>query len=183
MKQIRIDPQVAAVLDATARLSGLEGFTKYNIVLRRLLNLPDETLIPQGPGDSVERTGDGTFHRAVTIDEMVLDTTLKGTKPQRWVDPRGDAKKVEHWADVVVCTAEWLVENGMVTDDQPPIMGLRRHPLLSRSREKLVHPDVARQVCDDWWVETWGNVNTKARNLRRLLGSVGENSRDFKVII
>ena len=182
VKKIDIDDQVAAVLDAAAKISGFGGLNRYNIVLRRLLDLPGDQA---GPADqSVYFEADSSSAgRAFGIDEMVLDVTLKGAKPRRWVGPKGETKEIEHWAEFVACAAEWLITTGLVATDQPPIAGYRKHPLLSQSRQKLGHPDPARRVGDGWWVETWGNINTKARNLRRLVLAVGFDPRGFRAIV
>ena len=172
-RTILVDDQVWAVVSTTAKLSN----TKPNDVIRGALGLPVKY---EGMASSEDSQVD--LHRKVTIDEMVLDHNLKGTKPLIWHGPAGTERDVSSWAEVIVTTAEWLIDTDRVNGDLPSIDGMRKHPLISTDRRMLSHPTQAKQV-GQWWVETWGNVNTKGRNLRRLLRSAGVDPVGFTVTL
>ena len=172
-KNLLVDDEVWAVITAAARVSNV----KRNDVLRSALGLSNKY------GSFItSEGGEEGLHRRVTIDDMVFDHTLKGTKPMTWHGPDGAKRDVSSWAEVIAATAEWLVSNGRVNGDMPPTGGMRKYPLISTNRNSLSHSAQAKQV-GEWWVETWGNVNTKGRNLRRLLRSVGVNPAEFAVTL
>jgi hypothetical protein len=179
---VLLDDEVIRMLDTAAMVAGLQGPGRYNAVVRRLLKLPDFGSRSDGPSEvsGGEKGGDG-LERICSIDEIVLDQTLRGSKPTFLYGPDGESEKLVHWSDVLTGVANWLVQNGHVTEDLPPITGYRRHPLISKDRAKLAHPDVGREVHDGWWIETWGNVNTKGRNLRRLLLAADVDPTQFRV--
>ena len=170
---ILVDDQVWAVVKAAAKLSN----TKPNDVIRSALGLPSKYEVTATYEDS-----QGDLHRTVTIDNMVLDHNLKGTKPLMWHGPEGAERDVSSWAEVILATAEWLIDAHRVNGDLPSVDGMRKHPLISTNRSMLSHPTQAKQV-GQWWVETWGNVNTKGRNLRRLLRSAGVDPVGFTVTL
>lgn len=170
---ILVDDQVWAVVRSAANLSN----TKPNDVIRSALDLPSKYEVTATYEDS-----QGDLHRRVTIDEMVFDHNLKGTKPLIWHAPKGAERDVSSWAEVFVATAEWLIDADRVNSDLPQIDGMRKHPLISTNRDLLSHPGQAKQA-GEWWVETWGNVNTKGRNLRRLLRAAGADPAEFTVTL
>ncbi len=182
---VLLDDEVIRMLDIGAMVAGIkEGPGRYNAVVRRLLKLPDFGSKADEQSEALVRAheDDGTG-RICSIDELVLDQTLRGSKPTFLYGPDGKSEKLVHWSDLLSGVANWPSQNGHVTEDLPPTSGYRTHPLISKDRAKLSHPDVAREVHNGWWVETWGNVNTKGRNLRRLLLAADVDPSQFRVAV
>lgn len=106
------------------------------------------------------------------------------TKPAALYYPDGTQKAVRTWKEVVIAVVDWGLERGLIKDDAP-MEGKRTYPLVSRSRSKLSqthgNPDNYLSVVEGWWVDTWGNVNTKARNLIAICKDMGTDPSEFRV--
>ena len=106
------------------------------------------------------------------------------TKPSMVYYPDGSKAFVRTWKDVVIKFVHWGIERDLIEDDAP-MMGRRSYPLVSRDRSKLSqthgNPDNYLAQIDGWWFDTWGNVNTKARNLIALSKAMGTDPSEFRV--
>ncbi len=108
------------------------------------------------------------------------------TKPATIYYPDGSHEFVRTWKDVVLKVVGWGLKKDLIRDDAPT-EGRRRHPLVSRSKMNLSHthgnPENDLAQIDGWWVDTWGNVNTKARNLIAVCRSTGTDPSKFRVVL
>ncbi|MDF1500087.1 MAG: hypothetical protein P1P76_06445 [Anaerolineales bacterium] len=108
------------------------------------------------------------------------------TKPRRVHLPDGSSKQVKAWKEVVVEIVGWMIGEGYIIDDVP-VTKRRKYPLVSKVKDKLSknhgNPESYIAEYESWWIDTWGNVNRKARNLIAICRSVDVDPSDFVVVL
>lgn len=154
--------------------------------LQRLIRaLADEgsSVIPEISGE----VKDVSKQEKADKDLNLLDLDygdFRFTKPSRVFLPDGSTNYVKTWKDAVVMIIGWMIEEGLVTKDEPSSTR-RKYPIVSSNRMNLSqshgNPESYIAKYENWWIDTWGNVNTKARNLIAICGSVGIDPSSFRV--
>jgi hypothetical protein len=158
-----------------------ESLIKAQADLQRLIKAMAKSGIDEGVpvrSSSMGSEGDGL----TLIDLRKGD--FRYTKPSILRLPHAPPMVVKTWKEVVEEIVGWLVDHGHVIKDSP-LGGRRQVPVVSRDRMRLSqshgNPDSYISRHDDWWIDTWGNVNTKARNLMAICESVGVDPAEFHV--
>ena len=95
--------------------------------------------------------------------------------------------RVKDWKEVVVKIVMWHIQKGYITEDSPASWG-SKYPIISRKREALSQTrggDPKNYIVekDGWYIDTWGNVNTRASNLIAICKDVGTDPNDFRVTL
>ena len=108
------------------------------------------------------------------------------TKPSVVFLPDGSQEAVRSWKDVVLSIVGWMITSGRIKTAVPS-GGRRRHPIVSQRASDLsqTHGNPASYLAqaNGWWVDTWGNVNTKARNLIAICKDTDTDPSNFRVVI
>lgn len=136
------------------------------------------------PDSSVERNSQtqGVNNELHFYD--LFNPKYRGTKPSILVCENGEKQIVNSWKELVIKFAQYLIENGYIKEDVPQ---KRKHPVIAGERERLsqTHGNPKSYIVQigEHYVDTWGNVGTKARRLIEICESVGIPHENFGVIL
>ena len=110
--------------------------------------------------------------------------TVKGTKPAALLLPSGEAEAVSDWAPLLARVAQWLVDNGHLTESHSPLaLGPKRHFLSTQpihpSGKEFVSPHQVGRL----WLELNLSADDKIKQGRRISKHAGLDPAEFKVRI
>ena len=108
--------------------------------------------------------------------------TVKGTKPAALLLPSGEAEAVSDWAPLLARVAQWLVDNGHLTESHSPLaLGPKRHFLSTQpihpSGKEFVSPHQVGRL----WLELNLSADDKIKQGRRISKHAGLDPAEFKV--
>ena len=172
--------RVLRLFDAEAREAGL------------IVNAPARPTSLQHPVDEVPGTGndgfcEGEWTTFVELAEWAKQSSEKRSlaNPTRFQDPRGKEVAVKSWSDLLVKTAEWLVEEGLLTADSCPVtvVGMKKNNLID---ETPTHPDGRQfgsraKLSNGLYLNRHLGRESIARHCGRLVAQFGQDPPQFRV--
>lgn len=160
----------------------VDGGLVYNNVRDRLL----ETLQSQAQllGFSTGRS-DGS----VSLSDLARwlhnnkgSGVSKGVRPVAFWTPDGKRASVSKWIDLTICTVEWLVDEGFLTDKSCPV-SLGKLVLVDTSRESLSPSHKFRKLRNRFYVDANFSSVDQTRYCSKLLAWAGYDPAGSRVLL
>lgn len=140
---------------------------------------------PGGVPDQPKDPSGGEAHEGLTLVELDRGD-FRYTKPAKVIFPDASIGLVRAWKEVVTKTIGWMIDKEIIREETP-LTGKRKHPIVSKDRSNLSqthgNPDTYIVKHGAWWIDTWGNVNRKARNLIAICESAETEPSAFRVVL
>ncbi len=121
--------------------------------------------------------------KAYTLQELKAVDLGKETRPIS-LEIEGQATYVRSWTDLCVKFVKWLVDEGILTASQIPILNHAQGEkyFINTERKHLFgEKDAAWKRVGDFFVDTKYNADAHVKNIRSTLRDVGRANVDVKI--